>query len=95
MVAKVRSARFLRFGVYEADLQERDLYKSGLKVKLQEQPFEVLVALLERPDETVTSEELSRRIWPEGTYVDFEHSLYTAILKIRRVLGDSAENPRL
>jgi Tol biopolymer transport system component/DNA-binding winged helix-turn-helix (wHTH) protein len=94
MSARPNSARFARFGVFEADLQERVLHRNGLKVKLQNQPFEVLAALLEHPGETVTGEELSHRIWPEGTYVEFEHSLSTAVLKIRRVLGDSAENPR-
>ena len=94
MSARPPAARFARFGVFEADLQERALHRNGLKVSLQNQPFEVLAALLERPGETFTSEELSRRVWPEGTYVEFEHSLSTAVLKIRRVLGDSAENPR-
>jgi Tol biopolymer transport system component/DNA-binding winged helix-turn-helix (wHTH) protein len=94
MSARPGGARFARFGVFEADLQERTLHRDGLKVKLQNQPFEVLSALLERPGETVTGEELSRRVWPQGTYVEFEHSLSTAILKIRRALDDSAENPR-
>ena len=94
MSARSGAARFARFGVFEADLQERVLHRDGLKLKLQNQPFEVLAALLERPGETVTDGELSRRVWPAGTYVEFEHSLSTAVLKIRRVLGDSAENPR-
>ena len=94
MSVRPGNARFARFGIFEADLQERSLHRNGLGVKLQNQPFEVLAALLERPGETVTGEELSRRIWPEGTYVEFEHSLSTAVLKIRRALDDSAENPR-
>jgi Tol biopolymer transport system component/DNA-binding winged helix-turn-helix (wHTH) protein len=94
MSARPPAARFARFGIFEADLQERVLHRNGLKVSLQNQPFEVLAALLERPGETVTSEELSRRVWPDGTYLEFEHSLSTAVLKIRRVLGDSADNPR-
>ena len=94
MSARLGGARFARFGVFEADLQERTLHRDGLRVKLQNQPFEVLAALLERPGETVTGEELSRRVWPDGTYVEFEHSLSTAVLKIRRVVDDSAENPR-
>ena len=94
MFTRPASARFVRFGIFEADLQERELRRKGLKVRLQRQPFEVLAALLERPGETVTGEELSRRIWPEGTFVEFDHSLSTAILKIRRVLEDAAENPR-
>ena len=94
MSARPTAARFARFGIFEADLQERALHRNGLGVKLQNQPFEVLAALLERPGETVTGEELSRRVWPEGTYVEFEHSLSTAVLKIRKALDDSAENPR-
>ena len=94
MSVRPGNARFARFGVFEADLQERALHRNGLKLKLQNQPFEVLAALLERPGETVTDGELSRRVWPEGTYVEFEHSLSTAVLKIRRALDDSAESPR-
>ena len=94
MSARPGGARFARFGVFEADLQERTLHRDGLTLKLQSQPFEVLGALLERPGETVTGAELSRRIWPDGTFVEFDHSLSTAVLKVRRVLDDSAENPR-
>ncbi|UCF35514.1 MAG: PD40 domain-containing protein [Acidobacteriota bacterium] len=94
MILPRNAARVIRFGVFEADLMERALYRNGLRVKLQDQPFEVLVALLERPGETVTREELYRRIWPEGIHVEFDHSLSTAVLKIRRVLNDSATNPR-
>jgi DNA-binding winged helix-turn-helix (wHTH) protein len=94
MSARLGAARFARFGIFEADLQEKALHEDGLKVKLQNPPFEVLAPLLERPGETLTGEELSRTIWPEGTYGEFEHSLSTAVLTIRRVLDDSAENPR-
>jgi DNA-binding winged helix-turn-helix (wHTH) protein len=94
MSARPGGARFARFGIFEADLQEKSLHRNGLRVKLQNQPFEVLAALLERPGETFTGDELSRRIWPDGTYVEFEHSLATAVLKIRRALDDAAENPR-
>jgi DNA-binding winged helix-turn-helix (wHTH) protein/TolB-like protein len=76
------------------DLQERVLCKNGRVVKLQDQPFRLLEILLERPGEIVSISELTERIWPKGTIVDFEHSLYTGILKIRRALGDLAENPR-
>lgn len=89
-----RSPRFVRFGVFEIDLKNRELRKRGLKIRLQQQPFEVLVALLERPGEVVTRDELRERIWPEDTFVDFDHSLRTAILKIRRSLGDAADSPR-
>jgi len=84
----------LRFGLFEVDLQTAELRKSGIKVKLQEQPFQVLIALLQKPGEVITREELRLKLWDAKTFVDFEHSLSTAINKIREVLGDSAENPR-
>jgi cholera toxin transcriptional activator len=82
-----------RFGVYEADVRSGDLTRDGVKVKLQEQPFQVLVALLERPGEIVTREDLRIRLWPSDTFVDFDHSLNTAINKLREALRDSAANP--
>jgi Tol biopolymer transport system component/DNA-binding winged helix-turn-helix (wHTH) protein len=84
----------VRFGVFEADLRSGELRKNGLKVRLPGQPFEVLAVMLERPGEVVTREELQKRLWPDGTFVDFDHSLNNAINKIREVLGDSAESPR-
>jgi Tol biopolymer transport system component/DNA-binding winged helix-turn-helix (wHTH) protein len=84
----------VRFGVFEVDLRAEELRKNGTKIRLRGQPFQVLTMLLERPGEVATREELQRRLWPEGTFVDFDHSLNTAINKIREVLGDSAENPR-
>ncbi len=84
----------MRFGVYELDLHSGELRKSGLKIRLSGQPFQVSAMLLERPGEVVTREELQKKLWPDGTFVDFDHSLNTAINKIREVLGDSAENPR-
>lgn len=86
--------RIIRFGVFEVDFRSGELRKQGLKVKLQEQPFQVLAALLEQPGEVITRETLRRRMWPADTFVDFDHSLSTAINKIREALGDSAENPR-
>jgi Tol biopolymer transport system component/DNA-binding winged helix-turn-helix (wHTH) protein len=83
----------IRFGVFEIDLRAGELRRSGIKLKLGGQPFQVLTILLECPGEIVTREELQQRLWPE-TFVDFEHNLNTAINKIREVLGDSAENPR-
>jgi len=71
--------RVLRFGVYEVDLRAHELRKSGLKLKFHEQPFQVLVALLERPGEVVTREDLRQRIWPADTFVDFDHSINTAV----------------
>ena len=90
----VHSPRFVRFGTFEVDLQARELRKSGLKLRLTGQPFQVLAILLERPGHVVTREELQKRLWPDGTFVDFDHSLNTAINKIREALGDSAESPR-
>ena len=84
----------IRFGSFEVDLRSGELRKSGLKLKLTGQPFQVLSMLLERPGEVVAREELQKRLWPADTFVDFDHSLNTAINKIREVLGDSAENPR-
>lgn len=83
----------IRFGIFEVDLQAGELRKQGLRVKLQEKPFQVLSMLLERPGVVITREELQQRLWPDVT-VDFEHSLGTAINKLRDALGDSADNPR-
>jgi Tol biopolymer transport system component/DNA-binding winged helix-turn-helix (wHTH) protein len=82
------------FGLYEVDLQTGELWKAGRRIKLQTQPFKVLAALLERPGEIVTRDELQLRVWGPDTTVDFDHSLGTAINKIREALGDSADNPR-
>jgi TolB-like protein/DNA-binding winged helix-turn-helix (wHTH) protein/Tfp pilus assembly protein PilF len=83
-----------RFGIFEVDLQARELHKRGLKVKLQEQPFQVLVALLEHPGEVVRREELRQRIWPSDTFVDFDNGLNGAINRLREALGDLANSPR-
>src|SRR5438552_13152130 len=83
----------LRFGVFEIDLRAGELTKRGLRIRLQEQPFQVLAMLVEKPGELVTREELRERIWGR-TVVDFDHGLNKAINKIREALGDSAENPR-
>src|SRR3984957_10530969 len=82
-----------RFGVYELDLRAGELRRNGMRVKLQEQPFQVLTQLLEKPGEVVTREELQKRLWPADTFVDFDHSLNAAIRRLRDALGDSAENP--
>jgi DNA-binding winged helix-turn-helix (wHTH) protein len=87
-------AAILRFDVYALDLRAGELFKSGRKIKLQEQPFRILTLLLEHPGELVTREELRQRLWSEDTFVDFEHSLNTAIKKLRRALGDEAGKPR-
>jgi DNA-binding winged helix-turn-helix (wHTH) protein len=83
-----------KFDDFEADLRSAELRKAGTRLKLQLQPFQVLVALLERPKEVVTREELRQRLWPEDTFVDFDHGLNTAMVKLRDVLGDSASNPK-
>ncbi len=84
----------LRFGVFELDLRAGELRKHGLRVRLQEQPFQVLAMLLEHPGEVVTREELQKKLWPADTFVDFDHGLNKAISKIREALSDSAESPR-
>jgi tetratricopeptide (TPR) repeat protein len=88
-----RSTRLLRFGVYELDLEAGELRKSGHRVGLQEQPFQVLALLLAHPGHLVTREELQKRLWPADTFVDFDLGLNTAIKKIRAALSDSADNP--
>jgi Tol biopolymer transport system component/DNA-binding winged helix-turn-helix (wHTH) protein len=82
-----------RFGVFEVDLRRLELRRSGIVVKLREQSFRILVYLLEHPGEIVTREELRRVLWPSDTYVDFDHSLNTAVMKLREALGDSTGAP--
>jgi Tol biopolymer transport system component/DNA-binding winged helix-turn-helix (wHTH) protein len=82
-----------RFGVFELDLRAGELRRNGTKVKLQEQPFQVLAELIEHPGQVVTREELRNRLWPADTYVDFDHGLNAAIRRLRDALNDSAENP--
>ena len=84
----------LRFGIFELDLRAGELRKQGLRVRLQEQPFQVLAMLLEHPGEVVTREELQKKLWSADTFVDFDHGLNKAINKIREALSDSAESPR-
>jgi TolB-like protein len=85
--------RSIQFGVFDLDLRAGELRKRGVKVKLQEQPLQVLQILLENPGELVTREELQQRIWPADTFVDFEHGLNNAIRRLREALGDSADTP--
>ncbi len=93
-VAGANGARSLQFGTFEVDLRAGELRRNGSKVKLQEQPFQVLTLLLEQPGEVITREEIQKRLWPADTFVDFDHSLNAAIRRLRDALGDSAENPR-
>jgi len=87
------SFRIIRFSTFEVNLQTGELRQRGQKVKLQEQPFQVLTALLERPGELVTREELRSKLWPSDTFVDFDHSLNAAIKRLRDALGESADAP--
>ena len=84
----------VKFGVYEVDPHAGELRRNGVKIKLQEQPFQVLTMLLERPGEVISREEMQRRLWPADTFVDFDHSLNAAIKRLRDALRDSADNPR-
>jgi DNA-binding winged helix-turn-helix (wHTH) protein len=93
MERSAKVGRVLRFEAFEVDLEERELRRSGLKIKIQEQPFQILVLLLERPGAVLTREHLQKALWPDGTFVDFEHGLNTAVKKLREALGDSAEIP--
>lgn len=87
-------ARLIRFGNFEVDLHGGELRRKGLKIKLQDQPRQILKVLLEHPGELVSREELRQRLWQPDTFVDFDHSLNTAMMRLREVLGDSSENPR-
>jgi len=84
----------IRFGVFEVDLPAGELRKQGVKIKLQDQPFQLLRILLERRGEVVTREELRQRIWPADTFVDFEGGVNNAVKRLREALGDKADNPR-
>jgi DNA-binding winged helix-turn-helix (wHTH) protein/tetratricopeptide (TPR) repeat protein len=88
------SVRIFRFGRFEADVGRGALSRGGLRVRLQEQPFRVLIWLLERPGEIITREELRQHLWPEGTYVDFDGSLNVILKKLRAALDDDSDNPR-
>ena len=89
-----KNARVARFGLFEVDLTAGELRKGGVKLRLQGQPFQLLAVLLDRAGDVVTREELQQRLWPSDTFVDFDHSLNTAINKVREALGDSASSPR-
>jgi len=84
----------VRFGVFEADFAAGELRRQGIKIKLQEQPLQILEVLLERPGEIVSRDELQKRVWPADTFVDFDHGLYSAINRLREALGDSSGTPR-
>ncbi|MGZ4731438.1 MAG: winged helix-turn-helix domain-containing protein, partial [Terriglobales bacterium] len=88
------AGKVIRFAIFELDLAAGELRKNGARVRLQEQPFQILVYLLDRAGEVVTREELRQKLWPADTFVDFDHSLNTAVNKLREALGDSASSPR-
>ncbi|MEO7837084.1 MAG: FHA domain-containing protein [Acidimicrobiales bacterium] len=88
------STQVIRFGMFEANPRTGELRRKGLKVRLQDQPFQVLAMLLDRAGELVTREELRLKLWPDSVFVDFDHGLNKAVNKIRRALGESADNPR-
>src|SRR5205085_4016643 len=94
MSSQPTASRVIRFGLFELDLSTGKLRKQDREIKLQDQPFQVLVLLLRRPGEVVTREELRNALWPADTFVEFDQGMNTAIKKIRLALGDSADNPR-
>src|SRR5207253_459808 len=85
----------IRFGEFAVDLETRELFRNGSKIKLQGQPLEILAVLVQHPGRVVTRDDLRRRLWPSDTFVDFEHGLNAAVNRLREALGDSAEEPRL
>ncbi len=87
-------ARRFRFGAFEADAASGELRRQGMRIKLNAQPFQVLLLLLERPGVLLTREEISKELWPDGTFVDYEHGVNSAVNRIREALGDTATNPR-
>jgi DNA-binding winged helix-turn-helix (wHTH) protein len=89
-----RATGIFRFGVFELDSAAGELRKSGVRLRLQDQPFQVLCMLVQRPGQLVSREEFRKELWPADTFVDFDHSLNTIVNKLREVLGDSASNPR-
>jgi TolB-like protein/DNA-binding winged helix-turn-helix (wHTH) protein/Tfp pilus assembly protein PilF len=94
MAPQVQASRVMQFGAFEVDLRTGTLRKSGARIKLQEQPFQVLTMLLDKPGDMITREELRQKLWPADTFVDFDNGLNTAIKKLRDTLGDSADSPR-
>jgi DNA-binding winged helix-turn-helix (wHTH) protein len=94
MTSEAHASRLIHFGDFAIDPHAGELFKKGTRIKLQQQPFQVLAILLERPGDLVTREELRQRIWPADTFVDFDHSLNTAVKKLRQALGDGTQKPR-
>src|SRR5689334_14429218 len=88
-----RPAKSYCFGVFEVDSRAGELRKKGRKVRLQEQPFQVLLMMLEHPNQVLSREDFQKQLWPANTFVDFDHGLNKAVNKIRQALGDSPQNP--
>src|SRR5882724_3239724 len=95
MATEPEANRTVRFGKFEFNPKSLELRRNGIRLKLQDQPGQILSALLQTPGDLVTREELRKRLWASDTFVDFDHSLNTAIKRLRDVLGDSADNPVL
>jgi DNA-binding winged helix-turn-helix (wHTH) protein len=93
-MSDTRPARRYRFGAFEADADSGELRRQGLRIKLNAQPFQVLLLLMDRPGQLLTREEISRELWPDGTFVDYEHGVNSAVNRIREALGDTATSPR-
>jgi len=93
-MAEMESTARYKFGVFEANAATGELRRQGIRVKLNTQPFQMLMLLLARPGELLTREDITRELWPEGTFVDFEHGVNSAVNRIREALGDKANNPR-
>src|SRR6266481_658303 len=94
MPDNTKGQKQIRFGPFEADLHTGELRKRGTPLRMQDQPFQILSMLLAKPGELVTREELQKQLWPQDTFVDFDHGLNTAINKIREALGDSSNDPQ-
>jgi len=94
MATAAEPIRSYEFGVFTVEVTAGELRKNGVRLKVQERPFRLLVCLLERPGEIITRDELRQRLWPDGTFVDFDHNISSAINKLRSVLNDSASTPR-
>lgn len=94
MIRAENEQRWAQFGPYSADLRTRELSKHGVRLKLQSRPFEILVMLLERHGDVVTREEIRAQLWRDGTFVDFDSNISSAVRKLREILCDSAAKPR-
>ncbi len=90
----VSSPSMVRFGAFELDLRAAELRKNGHRIRLQEQPFQILVELLERPGQVVSREDIRKKLWPNNTVVEFDHSINAAVKRLRDALQDSPESPR-